>query len=562
MIAGAGGSIMRATMKSGAAAMGRRTPLGGQSEETASIQMAKHRRIPVIDVFAGPGGLGEGFAALRHKRRSPFRVALSIEKDEAAHATLWLRAFYRLFTARTVPESYYDVLRRDISLDELRARHPRKAKAADADAWRAELGYGGVDQKEVRKRIRSAVGGMRAWVLVGGPPCQAYSIAGRSRNKGNLNYSAEKDVRQKLYVEYLQVLADHWPPVFVMENVKGLLSATVGDQRIFSRMLEDLQSPADALKREGRRGRSRRCHRYRVHSLVRGGLFESDLPDFVIQAELYGIPQTRHRLILLGVRNDLGDIAPGKLETTGPVPASLVLRNLPRLRSGLSRTKDSPEAWAEGVRSALRTRWFAEVGEKAGGQEVLERMHAVLKSLSPFPFDRGDEFLPYEASPDYSKDWFTDPRFEGICNHVTRQHMLSDLHRYLYVACFGEVRSHSPRLRDFPPSLLPDHKNVPRAVDTRHFSDRFRVQIYGAPSTTITCHIAKDGHYFIHPDPEQCRSLTVREAARLQCFPDNYCFLGPRTSQYRQVGNAVPPLLSRQIAEIVHGVLVEAGMAD
>jgi DNA (cytosine-5)-methyltransferase 1 len=139
--------------------------------------------------------------------------------------------------------------------------------------------------------------------------------------------------------------------------------------------------------------------------------------------------------------------------------------------------------------------------------------------------------------------------------------MAPDLRRYLFAAVFAEVTTRSPKLSDFPPHLLPNHRNVDRGTQGGMFSDRFRVQLPHIVATTITSHISKDGHYFIHYDPVQCRSFTVREAARLQTFPDSYKFEGPRTQQYHQVGNAVPPYLAAQIAEIVADVLDSADNA-
>jgi len=135
--------------------------------------------------------------------------------------------------------------------------------------------------------------------------------------------------------------------------------------------------------------------------------------------------------------------------------------------------------------------------------------------------------------------------------------MDSDLHRYLFAASFGALLGTSPRLVDFPEGLLPHHGNIRLALRSRTgmFADRFRVQLRADPAKTITSHIHKDGHYYIHYDARQCRSLTVREAARLQTFPDNYFFCGPKTHQFAQVGNAVPPLLARQIAERLLNVL-------
>jgi DNA (cytosine-5)-methyltransferase 1 len=131
--------------------------------------------------------------------------------------------------------------------------------------------------------------------------------------------------------------------------------------------------------------------------------------------------------------------------------------------------------------------------------------------------------------------------------------MPTDLRRYVFAAAFAKVFGRSPKgHQEFElAGLKPAHKNW----ESGKFADRFRVQLGDRPATTVTSHIAKDGHYFIHPDPWQCRSLTVREAARLQTFPDNYFFMGNRTQQYHQVGNAVPPMLAAMIAQVVHEML-------
>jgi DNA (cytosine-5)-methyltransferase 1 len=133
--------------------------------------------------------------------------------------------------------------------------------------------------------------------------------------------------------------------------------------------------------------------------------------------------------------------------------------------------------------------------------------------------------------------------------------MAGDLQRYFFAACYAKVYKKSPKLGSFPKELLPAHQNVHLNGDKVIFDDRFRVQCAHEPSTTIVSHISKDGHYYIHPDPSQCRSLTVREAARLQTFPDDYFFTGPRTAQFHQVGNAVPPYLAYQIGQAIKNLI-------
>ena len=522
--------------------------------------------IPVIDLFAGPGGLGEGFSAYEISDVQPFRIKLSIENDSTAHQTLQLRSFFRQFQQDKVPDAYYDFLQEDdVPQDERRSKlfgqYPEQAKQVQRVARLTELGTD--DPNTINKWIQDALDGYCEWVLIGGPPCQAYSIAGRSRNRGNDNYNAEEDHRQYLYLEYLQIIAEHQPAVFVMENVKGLLSATLNNQYIFELMHEDLQEPSEALKREDRQVQIpehvRKPCRYKLYSLVKPDEISNlNLTDFVVYMEKFGIPQKRHRVIILGIREDI-QAAPKTLEEQNPVAANNVLSDLPKVRSGLSREEDSAEAWHDCVNKMAECPWFDSLPSKGAGK-IHENMTVMLKEVRN-KLNRGGEFMSYDdIDIKYEHEWFFDSRLGGVCNHTTRGHIVSDLYRYFYAACFAEVEGQSPKLKDFPANLLPAHRNAKRAANGNSlFVDRFRVQIGERPATTITSHISKDGHYYIHPDPTQCRSLTVREAARLQTFPDNYFFCGPRTSQYVQVGNAVPPLLAKQIANIVHDVLNRAG---
>lgn len=509
--------------------------------------------IPVIDIFAGPGGLGEGFSAsFDDDRKRHFQLVLSIEKEENAHKTLELRAFFRQFESDRVPDEYYAYLRGEITRDELFAKHPAQSRAASHISWHAELGSSEFPSNVVDQRIKNALGGARTWVLIGGPPCQAYSTVGRSRLRGTDPEGFEKDPRHFLYKEYLRILAVHKPPLFIFENVKGILSSRVNGENIFTHILSDLQEPDRAMNYQNS-GTTfpRRKLRYTILSLseISDTLFlPKEVSRYVIESEKYGIPQARHRVILLGVREDIA-VSSCPLETCEPVNTWDVICDLPKIRSGLSREADSAHAWVDAIRSCSASDWFrAHLIDERLRSEITKSCEALCTTLPT-----GGRFIRSRIGTRIYSRWYCDERLQGVCNHSTRFHMRADLHRYMFSSCFSKVFGRSPLLKDFPEELLPKHNNVQLAIEsrTRLFSDRFRVQLPDIPATTITSHIAKDGHYFIHPDPLQCRSLTVREAARLQTFPDNYFFEGSQTSQYEQVGNAVPPLLARSIAGIV-----------
>lgn len=514
----------------------------------------------VVDVFAGPGGLAEGFSSVRGPDGRPaYHVELSIEKDAVAHRTLRLRAFLRQFGDH-LPDAYYDHLNGRPEPD-WATLFPLEWAAAVREAWCMELGA-----EDPRLRLDARLDAIRAEhgdrvILIGGPPCQAYSLVGRARNQGKVGYVAREDGRHFLYEEYIRILDRLRPAAFVMENVKGMLSSSVdGESRIVDKVLEDLG---------GGQGDGAR---YDLIALTPRGRRQLDLvgvgpaaAEFVVRAEDHGIPQARHRVIVVGIRSDIaasanpGALAPRLHAGLAPATAGHVLGGMPSLRSGLSRELDDDAAWVAAVTAAME--FVAEIDTTLPDEGQLAFERAAARHLAAF---RGRNDVPGRTAvgvgiacdcPEGLRGWLLDPRLETLPNHASRSHMRGDLARYFFAAVFAEVTGRSPKARDFPEELAPDHASW----STGGFADRFRVQVRNAPSTTITSHISKDGHYFIHPDPQQCRALTVREAARLQTFPDNYLFLGNRTQQYVQVGNAVPPLLARWIGEALADILRRVG---
>lgn len=545
--------------------------------------------IHMVDLFAGPGGLGEGFSSIRKPDGSrQFKTIVSVEKDSAAHRTLTLRAFYRLLHDSGMGmSSYYEYLNG--------GEHPSARtdvqylwEQAREEALCLELGSED-GNRTLEKRLRKELTGCDNWVLIGGPPCQAYSVVGRVRNRGNKHYRPEDDKRHFLYREYLDVIAKFRPAVFVMENVRGILTSRIGKDRIFGQILEDLRDPTKATGHKGLEGPISRSEGYTIFSLEdervyfprTTGLFDSPAPlkeheynSFVIKAEDHGIPQARHRVILVGVRNDIvSRVGAPAMATKLKMPsvdaskqliAAQVLDELPALRSGLSR-HDSDEAWYATVRR-VATKVAEELlyhHSEHINQDIRKRIAEELLELAKAPRDGlsrrhtpTSEPRPVGPTTELEK-WFhgaQNPNVKGLWyNHEARSHMEEDLARYLYCATFAKIAGHSPigTKEIYLDYLAPKHANW----KSGNFADRFKVVIEGQPSKTITSHISKDGHYFIHYDPRQCRSLTVREAARLQTFPDDYFFEGNRTEQYVQVGNAVPPLLARRIADKVVEIL-------
>lgn len=341
-----------------------------------------------------------------------------------------------------------------------------------------------------------------------------------------------------------------------MENVPGLLSSKVAGELVISRIVADLQRPLRALRPEEMPEDASHLG-YNLSGLTEIGAGTTLFPDveasandvrsFVVDASDYGVPQARKRVLVVGVRDDYMG-RPLHLKRVAPVPVGEAIGDLPKLRSALSREPDSPDARTRAIEAVRDHAWYSAL-KPAVQMRVARALVRIAGVGRRTPQESSSPPAQRFAQSELMR-WCRDERMGCTCNHAARAHRRDDLWRYLFAACYADVNGLSPHLRDFPDELLPAHASAKTDGDIRNvaFGDRFRVQVRTRPASTVVSHIARDGHYYIHYDPDQCRSLTVREAARLQSFPDNYRFGGSRTQQFAQVGNAVPPLLAYQVA--------------
>ena len=409
-----------------------------------------------LDLFASGGGISEGFI------QEGYEPVAHVEADVAACNTLRTRMAYHWLAAAGRKDLYADYLAGEIGRDQLYAAVPQGViQSVVNDEIRPEtLG-------RIYVKIDSLLNGRELDVLVGGPPCQAYSIVGRSRDPDRM----VEDKRNYLYKCYSKFLEKYRPKRFVFENVVGLLSAKDGEGRGY------LDSMRRLFHRIG---------------------YETDYSTLC--AKDYGVLQNRKRMVLVGWRVDTGAAYPVPERWIPDLTVGEVFRDLP------------PIGASEGsVRPCRRlpheSRWQAEAG---------------VRSTLPVTW------------------------------HIARPQAARDLKIYrIAVRQWNERKSrlHYGSL----PQYLKTHRN---GVS---FTDRFKVVADDLPfSQTVVAHTCKDGHYYIHPDMEQNRSITLREAARLQTFPDDYYFESAngrpsRTHAFRQIGNAVPVLLSRKIAAKIKG---------
>lgn len=401
------------------------------------------RKLNYIDLFAGAGGLSEGFI------REKFEPVAHVEMSAEAADTLKTRIAFHHFSQKKNLTKYYSYLRKDISRNELWDSIPQHLLESVINEVISNNTI-----ESIFEKIDSQLDEKKVDVIIGGPPCQAYSLVGRSRDPNRM----KGDKRNFLFRYYAKFLIRYKPKYFLFENVLGLLTA--GNAKYLNEMLdlfEDIGYSADMK---------------------------------VLNTEEYGVLQKRRRVIIIGRK--------GKTKFHFP--------ELQKMENNWQTKRDL----------------FFDLPYLKPGQEL--------------------EIADYTKSiNEYLKKTDTRNGIDYTTQHITRNHNDRDLE--IYTLAIDKWLNDRQRLKyNDIPKRLQTHKN------TEAFLDRYKVIDPTGHSHTVVAHIAKDGHYYIYPDLKQVRSISVREAARIQSFPDNYFFEGGRTAAFKQIGNAVPPLMAEKIA--------------
>ncbi|WP_346859088.1 DNA cytosine methyltransferase [uncultured Draconibacterium sp.] len=396
-----------------------------------------------IDLFAGAGGLSEGFI------RADFTPIAHVEMDEAACNTLLTRTAYHHLKETQNFDKYIAYLKGKITREELYNLLPEEKRNSVIN-----LAVGDENNADIFSRIDHHLGNETVDLIIGGPPCQAYSVVGRAPLKHK-----EDDERTRLYIQYGRFLKRYQPKIFVFENVPGILTAAKGQYY-------------ENLKKYYRR---------------LGYVVEARL----LNAYDYGVVQHRKRVIIIGWRKELNFSYPEIEKVDQKYFSDTVFSDLPKVKAGETRRC----------------------------QKYINNTNEYLERAS---IRNGLDF---------------------VTQHVTRPHNDKDLNIYRLAI---EKLEKGERLKN---GQIPEKERTQKNI--KDFIDRFKV-VANEPHTMIA-HIAKDGHHFIHPDKKQLRSISVREAARIQSFPDDFYFEGKdrkqfRTEAFRQIGNAVPPLMAEKIA--------------
>ena len=405
-----------------------------------------------IDLFAGAGGLSEGFI------QAGFKPIAHVEMDKAACYTLKSRIAFHYLKSNNQPDIYNAYLKGEIKRSELYEHIPVQLLKSVIN-----LPIGSENNEMIFNQISEHLNGEEIDLIIGGPPCQAYSLVGRARSEDGM----KKDPRNHLYVQYAKFLEKYKPRFFVFENVLGLKSAKKGTY---------LQNIEKLFLKKG--------YKMKLYTLA---------------ANNFGVLQNRRRVIILGYRIDMNPELPDldAIRIDSVFRVESIFNDLPKINAGQGR----------------------------------------------------DKYVNYSAETnEYLSQTCIRNGIDILTQHVSRPH--TDQDKEIYRIAVNKWNDEHQQRLDYNDLRedLKTHKN-------RHsFFDRFKVVAKDLPySQTVVAHIAKDGHYYIHPDIEQNRSISVREAARLQSFPDNYYFEGEkeyknRTAAFKQIGNAVPPLMAEKIA--------------